>query len=295
MIEIIISLIILLASPQPATTERSLSPIDEPIPIAVYSVYLPNITNIVSGAQGQARTIYGVGSPHRKSYEYIPHYNWTATEWQCEASATYIPMITKNSTQSFPEVCNDGRMVLIENEPELARISPYSIALLVNKVSLVWKGDIACCNVYYGDIHGVMSGILWMETFYDVYAKSFGEDAPVDAISIHIYESPSLTIDLLKNWRKLADERGVKLIVTEAGTFPVKNADPERVAARLPAFLDIVQKTIQPDMLLWFSDYIKPWVLGDGTAWHHLNLFNEDGTLTVVGEAYEQYTNLFWR
>lgn len=293
MIQLIISILLLFATPEPQVVERRLEPIPEPSPI--YGVFLPGIMNEYNETQGNVRTVYGVGSPHSRTYNNIPYYNWAPTAWQCETSATYMPMLRTNKPATMPEVCNDGRWILVENEPELARISPVTTAKLVNAISQSWAGRIACCNVFYGDIHGVMGGLNWMKAFYTSYEILYNNIPPIDAVAIHIYEYREVDQNRLREWRSFADLHGLKLFVTEAGTFPSEMYSPPEVAARLPVFLGIVDDVLDPDMLLWFSDYIQPWALPDGTAWHHFNLTELDKSLTVVGEAYEKYTNLFWR
>jgi hypothetical protein len=189
--------------------------------------------------------------------------------------------------------CDNGRRtLLIYNEPELGHYSatPKQAAVFVKDWSIRWTGPVACCGNFYGRVGGTAySGLEWMLTLIEEYHIAYGTVPPIDAIHMHVYEIDGLDLALLAEWRALANAYGWQIIVSESGVSTALT--PEEAAAALPAFLSTVEDTLRPSTLMWFSDYLQPWVLGGDTPWHVLNLTNVDGSLTPVGEAWYQYIN----
>lgn len=283
-------LTLLLAQPAPS---RNLEPMPEPAvrPAIVERLYLPLVmAGEVTGAA--ERPVYGYASPHRRAYTDVPFYNWYALPEFC-SGASYWPMVRGQVVDiEMTSACDDGeRMLLIYNEPELGHYhaEPREAVAFVYDWRQQWSGPIACCGNFYGDGGGELTGLQWMLTFVTEYHIAHGMVPPLTAIHLHVYEIRTLDLDLLADWRDLADAYGYKLIVSESGTFPSDEYTPDEIAAELPIFLAEVEETLRPDVLIWFSDYITD-AFGDGTHWHHMNLTNVDGSLTVVGQAWEAWT-----
>jgi hypothetical protein len=254
----------------------------------VERVYLPIVqthTPLIEGADG---TLYGYASPHRRTYS-VPYYNWRAYPEDCE-NANFWPMVRGQAVDpDMVEACDNGqRWLLIYNEPELDHFpaTPEEAALFVRDWADRWSGPIACCGNFYADGNGTMTGLEWFLSFV---AES-GNTPPIDYIHLHVYETDSVDVGTLQAWRTVADVMTLPIIVTEAGTRVGAQYTADDVAAQLPVFLTTVEDVLQPVTLMWFSDYLQAWVLGDGTAWHNFNLTTIDGALTVVGEAWEAYT-----
>ena len=288
-----IILALLWAMLQPA--ERNLPIQPEPLPLPIPSpivggdVFLPMVYG-VTGVTAEDSTIYGYASPHQRFYD-VPFYNWQAVPTFC-ANQHYMPMMRRKPGESVAG-CDDGRRrLLIFNEPELGHYSasPQDAAEFVHSQAQAWTGPMACCGNFYGDGGGELTGLEWFLAFVAAYQDAYGTAPPIDAIHLHVYEQGALDMAALQAWRKVADWGGWAIIVSESGTFPSEAYTVDEIAARLPGFLSEVEDTLRPDMLMWFSDYLQPWALGRGTAWHRLNLTEANASLTPVGEAWEAHT-----
>lgn len=57
--------------------------------------------------------------------------------------------------------CNDGRMLLVYNEPELGHYSatPDEAAVFLHEWAQVWVGPVACCGNYFADGGGALTGL----------------------------------------------------------------------------------------------------------------------------------------
>lgn len=281
----------------PTGASRGLAPMPEPghVDAAVlHYAYLPIAQMANDGAieGADTRPIYGYASPHRRTYN-VPHYNWHALPAYC-ANRNFWPLVRGQIVASdMVARCDDGqRMLLIYNEPELAHYhaTPRQAVEYIANWRAQWTGPIACCGNFYARTGGDLSGLEWMLTLIEEYHIAHGIVPPIDAIHLHVYEQGPLDVGLLAEWRNLANAYGWQMIVTESGTFPSDKYTPDEIAARLPAFVAQVEEILRPDVLMWFSDYLQPDALGTETDWHNLNLTNIDGSTTVVGQAWETYT-----
>lgn len=289
---------ILLSLTAPSTDSiRGLPPGKEHVP-AIRTVYLPIVSaqaEVSTATKSIDRSLYGFGSPHRRSYS-VPFYDWRAHDPLC-AFENYWPMVRDSQQiQSLPshEKCDNGRRwLLLYNEPELDHFSatPKEAVALVREWSIKWSGPLACCGNFY-HISGGRDGLKWFKAFVAEYVVRYDELPPIGAISIHIYAFREIEVERLREWRALSEQYGWPIFVTEAGIFPSTEYTPEEIAEALPKFLSGITAELGATLyiLMWFSDYLQEWVLGRDTAWHHLNLTNVDGSLTVVGAAWEQYT-----
>lgn len=273
-----------------SSTGRNLAPQPEPDVhgAVVATVYLPIVLTAseVTGAITD-RPIYGYASPHRRRYN-VPYYNWGQYPKDC-LNPNYWPMARGQMSYDITG-CDDGqRTLLLYNEPELGSFSatPKQAVAFVDSW-LWWSGPIACCGNFYGDGGGDLTGLQWFLSWIVEYHRTHGTVPPIDAIHLHVYEQDALDLPLLALWRDVADAYGWRIIVSESGVSPHRNT-PYEVAQKLPAFLAEVETVLQPDVLMWFSDYITD-AFGDGTPWHHLNLTDIDGNLTAAGQAWEFYT-----
>ena len=264
-------------------------PLPIPSPIVGGDVFLPMVYG-VTGVTAEDSIIYGYASPHQRFYS-VPFYNWQAVPAFC-ANQHYMPMMRRKPGESVAG-CDDGRRrLLVFNEPELGHYSasPEEAATFLHEWAQQWTGPVACCGNFYGDGGGTLTGLEWFLAFAAAYQDAYGTPPPIEAIHMHVYEQGALDMAALQAWRKVATWGGWAIIVSESGTFPSEVYTVDEIAARLPGFLSEVEDTLQPYMLMWFSDYLQPWALGRGTAWHRLNLTEMDGSLTPVGEAWETWT-----
>ena len=292
MIEVIIAILLaVFGNPAPGATERRLEPIPEPIVIDdMFFVYLPDVRKEYPEIDGadNLRPVYGYASPHRRAYD-VPFYNWRAIPEDC-ANPNFWPMVRGQPVDpAMVEACDNGtRWLLIYNEPELSHFSatPAEAARFVRDWANRWSGPIACCGNFY-HISGGRDGLEWFLDFMEASA----DDPPIDAIHLHVYAWLEVDVDRLYMWRTVADLYGWPVHITEAGIFTSQDYPPAEVAAALPGFLGTLEDVFGYRLLTlkWFSDYLQPWVLGDGIAWHNFNLTTIDGALTVVGEAWQEW------
>lgn len=265
-------------------------PLPLPLPIVVGDIYLPMIHG-VTGVTAENATVYGYASPHKRRYN-VPYYNWSQRPDDC-INPNYWPMARGQMDYEI-SICDNGdRMLLLYNEPELGSFSatPRQATAFVNSWSW-WSGPSACCGNFYGDGGGDLTGIQWFLTFVTEYHIAHGIVPPIDYIHLHVYEQDGLDLDTLAMWRDVADAYGWGIIISESGTMPRPDYPPEVIAERLPGFLALIERELQPEYLFWFSDYLFPWALGGPpqAAWHRLNLTDVNGNLTPVGAAWETYT-----
>jgi hypothetical protein len=85
------------------------------------------------------------------------HYDWTA---RCK-TPDQIPMIFDGRGAwewTWLAACNDGRPVLVANEPEFAgqaNLSPEQTAALLHRIVGMWRGEVWCCGWNIGEDGGV--------------------------------------------------------------------------------------------------------------------------------------------
>lgn len=284
----LIALLVTLVTPQ--DTARGLAPMPEPEVRAapIERVYLPIIATYTPFIEDADVTLYGYATPHRRTYG-VAFYNWRAIPEDCE-NENFWPMVRGQVVDpDMVEACDNGRrLLLIYNEPELDHYAatPQEAARFVRDWAIRWAGPIACCGNFYADGDGAITGLEWFLSFV---AES-DTTPPIDYIHMHVYETDSVDVGTLQAWRIVADVMALPIIVTEAGTRVGTQYTADDVAPRLPVFLATVEDVLQPVTLMWFSDYLQPGALGGDTPWHVLNLTEIDGTLTVVGEAWQTYT-----
>ena len=285
----LVAFLVALATPVPSSP-RVLPIVAEPEVWAapVEEVHLPMILKQQPDAiEGADSTLYGYATPMKRAYR-VPYFNWDARPRDC-TNDNFWPLVRGQSVSpGMVDACDNGRrLLLIYNEPELTDYSatPEEAARFVRDWADRWSGPIACCgNYYHSTVHG--DGLEWFLAF----VAASDNAPPIDYIHMHVYALLTVDVDRLEAWRAVADTYGWPIIVTESGVFPDRDYLPEDVAAALPDFLATVEDVLRPTTLMWFSDYVPPWALGDVTAWHHFNLTEIDASLTVVGEAWEAYT-----
>lgn len=276
--------IIVLALASPAQRNLPVQPEPKVEDGAVHELFLPMLALPESVIGADAKPIYGYATPHRRVYD-VPFYNWGAYPMYC-ANANYWPMVRRKPAETTAG-CDDGqRTLMLFNEPELGHFpaTPTEAAQFTHGV--VWSGPVVCCGNFYGDGGGILTGLAWFREYIAQYAVRYDEAPPLAGVHLHVYEVGDLDLDALQEWRAIAEQYGWYIVVSESGTFPTPDYLPADVAERLPAFLSVVEDTLRPEYLFWFSDYLQPWALGGSTAWHHFNLTEIDASPTVVGDAW---------
>jgi len=96
--------------------------------------------------------------------------------------AAYVPMIWRQ-WDDFALRCNDGRPLLVGNEPELveqANLTPTEMATLLHTAVSQWAGPIWCCGVMVQHI-GYMSQVI------AEYRRLYGAWPPNVGVHAHLY------------------------------------------------------------------------------------------------------------
>lgn len=97
--------------------------------------------------------------------------------------ASYVPMIWRE-WDDFVLRCNDGRPLLVGNEPELAgqaNLTPTEMATLLHTaVTSSWDGPVWCCGV-------MVQHVGYMGQVISEYRRLYGAWPPTVGIHAHLY------------------------------------------------------------------------------------------------------------
>lgn len=96
--------------------------------------------------------------------------------------ASYVPMIWRE-WDDFILRCNDGRPLLVGNEPELegqANLTPTEMAILLHVAVGQWAGPVWCCGV-------MVQHAGYMAQVVGEYRRMFGQWPPGVGIHAHLY------------------------------------------------------------------------------------------------------------
>lgn len=221
-------------------------------------------------------TKHGVGVPIQdndpdewaEQYPDIPFVTWNSVYCHHE---NFLP--TQYSRERMAPDCNDGRPVLLFNEPEFsgqANLTPQEAVDELQKYRH-WRGPVyGCGNSWFHD------GYKWMREFLSVA----GDDiAILSGLHIHPYaamDNYTLYLSHADRWAELAAEQDWPIILSEWGL--VGGGDEDR-----DTFLAYLIEKFSPVQM-----YIFSW------RYHlipELDLANEDGTLTEIGEWWFEMAN----
>lgn len=111
------------------------------------------------------------------------HYDWTAT---C-AEPDHIPMVWSAGAEAAVGACNDGRPLLVLNEPERhdqANTPPDRAADLLHRVAGRWVGEIWCCGTDATALDYALAVV-------DSYQARYGA-WPATGWHVHAYANSSL-------------------------------------------------------------------------------------------------------
>ncbi len=200
-----------------------------------------------------------------------------------------VPMLW-GATSRPPAACDDGRPLLILNEPERpeqANVSPAVAARMVHDVQ--WHGPIYCCGV-------MVERIDWMQQFVAAYMAAYGELPPLAGITAHVYNRGGVwvldtndpkyavietqRVDTFIAAMKQLGIFGKGLVLSEVGVLATE--DYFSHASLVPSFnvyADYAART--PDILTW------AWFSSNYPQFSSGNLVHTSG-LTELGQAWRQ-------
>lgn len=212
-----------------------------------------------------ARPIHGIGVPIQDTdpkdwtYDDIPFVTWDGDH--CHRR-NFIPMVWRKKRP--PDGCQDGRVLLLFNEPEYpsqADLTP-AVAAGLARGYRNWNGAVFCCGNLWLD-----RGWNWMQEFIE----EMGDDIDIiDGLHIHAY---GLFKNQPQKWATLAYDHKWPVIVSEwaVGNGTTDEYDELRV---------LLEKTLRPTFMLIFSwrYHLLP----------EMDLVDSDGELTEIGEWWFQ-------
>ena len=232
----------------------------------------------------------------------LPEDAWWFYDWSPRCSAAnQIPMVRRGVTAGLWD-CNDGRDVLIANEPDgnggadQDNMAPCEVADLVHGVAPFWIGRVWCCGTYaqhldymlsvigcyedrYGPweaavygwhVHGYSNGAAWSEDNHTPERVAIGvryvtETADALAADGHAFQDHILLSEygVLSWW---SEDLGVGW------------HRPEQMPAVWQAYERELAKEPRIAHLAWFSAAYARYSVSD--------LVRADGSLHPVGEAW---------
>jgi hypothetical protein len=247
-------------------------------------------------------------------------YNWSGG---CLGNNAYIPMVHGTSTPAeiaglMHSSCNDGRPLLIFNEPERAdqdNTSPEdAVEVLHQVVEGGWRGQL-----YVGNVN--LEQMEWLDQLVTIYSDRYGgyyasRYVPVQW-GVHLYvnfQLPgwSLTADNLQDAalqaavdrqavlldqfiaRRQREGNSTRFAVSEMGGLGRWGAgdNPTLISQRMASLMRIYDTMLRArqaagaDAWFWYSSYSG----SAGTAWYwpYGNLIDEFGQVTPVGEEWQR-------
>lgn len=220
---------------------------------------------VLSTLAPPARSIHGIGVPIQdtdpKDWEYddIPFVTWNSEH--CHRR-NFIPMVWRKKRP--PDACQDGRVLLLFNEPEYpsqANLTP-AVAAGIARGYQDWNGAVFCCGTLWLD-----RGWDWMHRFIE----EMGDDIDIiDGLHMHAY---GLYKNQAPRWATLAYDHKWPIIVSEWAMGSGDTGEYEE----LRVFLE---KTLSPTFMFIFS-----WRYH---LWPETDLVDSEGELTKIGEWWFQ-------
>lgn len=208
---------------------------------------------------------------------------WDCTRWSGEGQR-YIPAVAR---AWYPAVlaCDDGRPLLVLNEPEdaaQAGLAPAAAAAVLRQAVLAWDGEVWCCGIQvqhlpyarlllaayraeYGD---------WPAAGWHVHVYSQRDGRTKDAMAMADVQEGLRALDAFTLWAAGEGVLGRGIVVSEYGALadrPVDMAVMEAFEAEFGMRADVISWA-------WFSVNYGPWAGSD--------LVGDDGTLTELGRAW---------
>lgn len=192
---------------------------------------------------------------------------WDCGRWIGEPGV-YIPSVMR-AWHSEVMACNDGRPLLVLNEPEeagQAELTPEQAAAVLHEAAISgWTGPMYCCGTQ-------AAHLPYMQRLVTAYQTAYGA-WPADGLHVHVYHGVG-ELDAFVLWADGAGILGQGVVVSEFGYL---TDDPISVA-QMAALTDEVEARPWVLTSAWFSVNYAPWRSSD--------LVDSDGTLTALGAAW---------
>ncbi len=223
--------------------------------------------------------IHGIGVPIQYTdpniwaaqYPEIPFVTWRSSD--CH-HANNIPLVWRSELPE--ENCNDGRPLLLFNEPHSkgqSNLTPRQAADFAMQHQ-DWEGPIYCCGAFWDD-----NGWEWFQEFVALY------EGRLDGIHIHTYIWWDYNQGLRgwgERWRELANLNEWSIIISEWSALGI---DKHNAVQRNTEVLPMLEEMLQPSMMFYFSWFYQL---------TNSDLTNGKGNLTPMGKWWMSMTPRLW-
>jgi hypothetical protein len=202
------------------------------------------------------------------------YFDWSA---RCK-TADQVPLVYDGRGAwewTWLAACNDGRPVLVTNEPERAdqaNLTPEQTAQLLQRIVGMWRGEVWCCgwNMWPGGSEHALNTV-------DAYQRLYGA-WPNIGWHVHIYPPWEASLARYDGWVSELQRRGILgrgVIVSEYGApYGDAAAQMRQMRAKFAQRPEIVSAA-------WF-------VAHDNAAWANSSLVDDAGNLTAAGWEWRQ-------
>ena len=209
---------------------------------------------------------------------------WDCGRWALDG-AVYVPSVAR---AWHPEVlrCDDGRPLLVLNEPEdpnQANLSPARAAELLHTASLAWRrGEVWCCGTQ-------VQHLGYARQLLAAYRAAYGE-WPAAGWHVHVYSQRAgrtynatavtdvvegmAALDAFVAWAAGEGVLGRGVVISEYGVLSGLVVEP--------VLMETFERELDARPVVrsraWFSVRYAPWAASD--------LVEEDGRLTELGRMW---------
>jgi hypothetical protein len=249
---------------------------------------------------------YGFGWPTRsmdisKLVGGLPTESWWFFDWSSRCTeVNQIPIVRLRVTDDLA-ACNDGRDVMVANEPDWAgqdNMTPCAVADLAYAVASQWKGQVWCCGTFGQNLAYMRQVIAcfedrygyWDAYIYGLHIHGYSNGATW-APDVHKPEKIALGVDYVRQTADAlaADGNSFQnhIMISEYGVLSryTLNYGP---GLHWPSQMPAVWKTYESEFakepriehLAWFSIAYEVYNTSD--------MVQADGSLFPVGELWRQ-------
>lgn len=209
---------------------------------------------------------------------------WDCGRWMMDR-AVYVPSVAR-AWYSGVLQCDDGRPLLVLNEPEdpnQANLSPARAAELLHTASLAWRrGEVWCCGTQ-------VQHLGYAQQLLAAYRAMYGE-WPAAGWHVHVYSQRAgrtynatavmdvvegvAALDVFVAWAAGEGVLGRGVVISEYGVL----SDRVVELALMETFERELDARPAVRSRAWFSVRYAPWAASD--------LVEDDGELTALGRAW---------
>ena len=214
------------------------------------------------------------------------------------ADPLQVPLVFASPTEVVAAIaagCNDGRPILISNEPEgsgtdQAHLTPAQVADLVQAAAGVWRGAILCCGTFanaWAYTDAVVTDYEqrfgpWPAAGWHIHAYNNRANWRPDVVASGFTEQAIADVDGFIAHQRQAGRLGQGVVVSEFGALSALWW--HRPEALEPLLADYVTAfRARPAVLAW------AWFSSHDPRFASSDLLQADGALTALGAKWQTY------